>query len=725
MTMSFEGSALGNLLALLYFFIFQGAGIYVAVRLWGKEEKPLFALLMGSVFGSFLLHWSPILTAFFVGFSLLGHLLALLIPALLVFLSWKFLPKNFLSLKGKDWKGDALFYLVAGITLLYFVLTLSGHTIIPNDRGGLSAGQCTYGDMNLHLSIITHMPMAESFPVDYALLSGARLSYPFLCDSISSSLWIFGASLRFAYMLPMVFAALQCFVGLYLFAEEVLRDKKKSMLAWVMFFFCGGLGFFYFFGFDGTMSGETYTFSQIFTEYYKTPTNLIDENIRWVNTIVDMMIPQRATLFGWAMLLPVFTLLYRAVFRDKKREFIPAAILTGGLPMIHTHSFMVVGLTSAVWLLYCLITPQRGDEVIPKGKKLPTEKRYPWGIIAPIGLILMTILWNVNEKWPLSEGTLVLLYALPVGAVLLFGIYALIRAFGTSEGKTTLLYWGIFAGIALLLALPQLFTWTFRQVSENSLFRPHFNWANQEDGWNHENQYIWFYLKNIGIPAVLAFFGILTASRKKFYFVAPALFIWATAEFFTFQVNLYDNNKLLYGAYILLALLAADFIVDFGRKHIRKVSARKALSVLLVFFISISAWLSMGREYISEYEVYGKEQLDSCYFIEENTPPESIILTDNRTTNAIPSLTGRAIVCGTGTLLNPHGFGSELSRRQNDVRMMYQNPAGSMELFQEYGVDYIYVSAWERESYGVNEAELSRLFPCVYRSGNTQIYEVK
>ena len=55
-------------------------------------------------------------------------------------------------------------------------------------------------------------------------------------------------------------------------------------------------------------------FSRIFTALYETPTNLNEKMIRWVNTVCDMMIPQRATLFGWMMLFAVLFLLYRAVF---------------------------------------------------------------------------------------------------------------------------------------------------------------------------------------------------------------------------------------------------------------------------------------------------------------------------------------------------------------------------------------------------------------------------
>ena len=55
-----------------------------------------------------------------------------------------------------------------------------------------------------------------------------------------------------------------------------------------------GFGFVYFLK-------DAATFKGIFTGFYTTPTNYTTKNIVWVNPIVDLLIPQRATLFGWAV----------------------------------------------------------------------------------------------------------------------------------------------------------------------------------------------------------------------------------------------------------------------------------------------------------------------------------------------------------------------------------------------------------------------------------------
>lgn len=66
---------------------------------------------------------------------------------------------------------------------------------------------------------------------------------------------------------------------------------------------------------------RAYRFTNIFMGYYETPTNLIDNNIRWVNIMVDMLLPQRATLFGYAVLFTCIWLLWRCVFQQEKELF--------------------------------------------------------------------------------------------------------------------------------------------------------------------------------------------------------------------------------------------------------------------------------------------------------------------------------------------------------------------------------------------------------------------
>ena len=247
----FYGSAFGNILGTLYFLLFQCVGFLYIKRIFPKKGL-LFHLLTGSVSGSVLLQWIPALFAFFFGFSMTAHIMALLFVVISLVLLYVFYhPATAVSSTAptKDYRQllrrNYAFLLLAGGTFVLFCILLSTHTILPKNDG-LHVGQCTYGDLQMHLGIITSIANQQTFPPYYSISPWDRLCYPFLCDSISSSIYLFGASLRYAYMLPMYFAFFQVITGFYAIADVLFHDRAKSLAAWVLFFYNGGLGFVYF-----------------------------------------------------------------------------------------------------------------------------------------------------------------------------------------------------------------------------------------------------------------------------------------------------------------------------------------------------------------------------------------------------------------------------------------------------------------------------------------------
>ena len=325
----------------LWYLYFQVYGQLLARRCF-QSLAGFERLLLGSVCGSVAAIWLPIPFSFLFGFNLKSHLFALACSLFsLVFLIGKQPAIAGDELRRSLRRHRAFFFFLLPF-LACSVLILLSHTL-QQKNGALYTGQCGWGDMPMHLGFITSIVVQGYFPPEYSILPGERLCYPFLCDSVSSSLYLLGTPLRWAYMLPVLFALIQVFCGFYLFACAVLKSRSASLLAFVFFFLNGGLGSIYFL--------NKYTLKELFTGFYKTPTNLSAEGIRWVNVIADMLIPQRATLFGWAVLFPVLLLLFLAVFRDRRQLFLPAGILAGLLPMIHTHSYLALGLVAACWMI--------------------------------------------------------------------------------------------------------------------------------------------------------------------------------------------------------------------------------------------------------------------------------------------------------------------------------------------------------------------------------------
>lgn len=600
------------------------------------------------------------------------------------------------------------FLVLFSLTMAFWIYLLHTHTLLSDGAGALRTGQCTYGDMNMHLGFITSLAKQQTFPPDYSILPGTRLSYPFLSDSISSSLYLLGASLRFAYIFPMIFAMAHIFTAVYLFASTLSRPCGKGRhpgitLLTLLFFFCnGGLGFAYFMDWA---KEPGYGLSDIFTGFYTTPTNLIDHNIRWVNVIADMFLPQRATLFGYSVLFPALWLLYCACFQSR-REFFPlAGLFMAALPMIHTHSFLSAGIISAVWLLLWLLertSPAAG-------------LRRPGGLILALFTCILCLVQFWSRRSDVSPQVFMVLGMSLFAGAALWGcrlLYIHIRKNGWRE---LLGGWGIFLLCILVLALPQLLFWTFGQVAQGGFLRGHFNWGNQGDF------YLWFYLKNIGMPLLLILGGICACDRKKAPLFLSALFLWWIGEFIVFTPNTYDNNKLLYVAYFLLCLGAADYGVTIYEK-IKEIPGCRLLSCAFLLFASLSGLLTLGREALSDYQLYGTAQVALAEYVEENLPPDAVFLTDTRHNNEIASLTGRSIVCGADNFLYFHGL--DTADRKADLKLMYEAPLEHGNLFEKYQVDYVVISSFERSNYAVDEESFQNHFTEVFSFGDTRMYAI-
>ena len=296
-----------------------------------------------------------IIPSFIFGFTILSHIFLLIIsiiPFIILYLK-KGIPKIRKSTNKDIITKKIFFYLIVPILLLISII-LTNHILLPTSDG-VSTGQSTYGDLNLHLGIITTIKEQEKFPPDYPFLSGEKLNYPFLVDMLSSSIYLFGTSLRLSVLIPSYVICLTLIIGFYYLAHKISNSKRVATVSTLFFFLGGGLGFIYFL--NGA-KGDISVFTRMFTEFYQTPTNYIDENIRWVNPICDMIVPQRTTMAGWALIFPCLCLLIEGCKTNKRKYFVLLGILASTMPLIHTHSFLALGVISAL-LFFLYFIPSK------------------------------------------------------------------------------------------------------------------------------------------------------------------------------------------------------------------------------------------------------------------------------------------------------------------------------------------------------------------------------
>ncbi len=621
-----------NILSIAFCFIYLICGYFVS-RLIFHNKRTVIRLWMGGVRGMVMMIILPALWAFVFDFTVMAQYSAVFTALIAAGICRYVFRKNNLYLHKTRWPDEMhlaviIPFLIIGIYLFHT------HTIHP-ENGALYVGQSTYGDLAMHLGFVSSLARQKTFPPMYSILPDTAIGYPFLCDSVSANFHVLGADLRFSMLLPAVVAYLLVLMGVMLFFESRLDNKNKTVFAFLLFFIGGGLGFAYFFDMTVANPGNL---SRIFTAFYETPTNYTSHGIAWVNPIADMLVPQRATLFGWTLLFPALYMLRLAAFENETKLFIPLGILAGCMPMVHTHSFLALGILSAVYLFYDLI--------------------------------------NKCDKKKFQG-------------------------------------WIIYGGITMLLAAPQLFMFTFRQAQ--GFLRFNFNWVNSTDN------FIWFYIKNWGLLFLLLPLSYLNLNKKEQRFYNGVLVLWLIAEFIQFQPNPYDNNKLLFVLFAFTCIITANFLFDFYGK-IKDVPGREFLAVVAVFALFTSGILTLGREIVSEYQLFSKEQGETARFIKENTDADALFLTATNHNNPVAALSGRNIVCGRSIYV--HFIGLDYTQHRENVKLMYTDPENNFEkLSEEYGIDYVLFSSYERGDYNCNDNYFKSRYPVFYENGDIIIYK--
>lgn len=651
------------MIAGIYLAVYLACGI-VMVRWLLPRHSPLARAWLGMSLGLLLLMWLPALCAFALDFTAAAHLAALLPLAGLTAGCWFLRDKR--AAAPWDAREQHLFkqclWVVLPLTVLSAYLQYT-HMIRVDEWGNWNVGQSTYGDLPMHLSFITGMKNA-AFPPDYPFYPGQQLSYPFLMDSLSTTFYLLGCSLQLSVILPGTLMMALCYLGVMILAREMTLGKKTVVLAALLFFLNGGLGFLYDFDQaagleeDGSLTLVA-RIENILNGYYKTPTNQPDpNNLRWSNVIADLMIPQRTLLGGWCMVIPCFYLLYTCYEPAKRRTLggvrgqVLLGVWGGALPLIHTHSFVALALSSAGMMIYDLIH----DE-----ERAAQFKRY-----------------------------------------LRYGL------------------------IAAALAIPQLVLFTFAQVFQgegsNSFIRLWFNWVNNPYGDGElRDFYLWFYVKNIGLPVIALILALFEKDKHTRRIFSGAVLIILAAELIRFQPNAYDNNKLLYLAWMLCCMIVADWCAKVWRR-LQGMRARPVMAAIAAVVVFLSAGLTLWRECVSSYQAFNYRAVEAAEYVQDNTEEHSVFLSGTQHLNPISSIAGRTTVCGPDLWLYYHGFNT--TERKQDIEAFFTAPQDNLDILTKYDVDYIYVSSYERNDYAVDEAALDEMFDLVFENGEATIYKV-
>ncbi len=655
------------MLATLYLALYLFCGLTI-VRFLLPRQSVLSRIWLGASLGLLMMMWLPALLAFAADFSLLAHGLALIPLAGLTVGAYFLRDKSAVCGWDRDESrlGVQMLIVVLPLTILSGYLQYTHNVRVMAD-GSWWVGQSTYGDLAMHMSFVTSLKNS-AFPPDYSIFPGAQLSYPFLMDSLSTTFYLLGWGLQASLAIPGTLMMALCYMGVMCLARKMTSGGKTVVLAALLFFLNGGLGFLYDFDLAGGLENDgaltLWTrIEAILDGYYMTPTNQpTPNNLRWSNVIADLMLPQRTLLGGWCMVIPCFYLLWTAFSDPEETRLRPVILLGvwgGALPLIHTHSFLALALCSLGMMAYDLCHKSG----------LRRWKQFRW--------------------------------------YLLYG------------------------GIACLLSLPQLFGFTFNQVFQegmedayNSFLEPWFNWVNSADGAfsGMIDGYGWFYVKNIGLPFIILILALFERDSRWRHIFAGALPIILAGEFIRFQPNIYDNNKLLYLAWLLCCMIVADWCRKIWHR-MKGLRARPVIATLAAATFFLSAGLTLWRETVSEYMAFSATAVELGEYARDHTDEDATFLTGVHHLNPVASIAGRDIVCGPDLWLYYHGL--DTTERKMDIYNFYADPENNAAVLEKYGAEYILLSSYERYDYPVDLEGLERIAEKVFENREGAIYRVR
>ncbi len=777
-------------IALLFTILFALCGLCISI--YAFRSQPLIRRIwLGLVLGLLLLTWLPSLFAFVLGFTVWTQVFALLIAIALAFASLALfgLKRVFGSLHARFLCKDlACLYVIVPLFVLGAVL-FSTHILMERPDGSLAVGQVTYGDLAMHLGFISSIAEQGTFPPQYSIFPGHMVNYPFLCETSASSLVVLGATLRQAYLITALYAYLLVLAGVYFFFQEWLKTRRRAAIGTVLFFLGGGFGFAYFFdlakngaSLNALLDGGYFSnFSWLLDGFYDTPTNLPTIGLRWVNPIVDMLIPQRATLFGWAFLFPCLTLLHGFAYRKQSENLVPLGIIAGLLPLIHTHSFLALGIISAVMLMTEMIT------------KYDPKRLLKWFLYGGIACVIAAPqlfgfafrqasesgMVKPHWNWANNADSYLWFYLKNFGWLFLLMPFAFF-SMSSRDRKVYLAPLVLWAIAEMLVFQPNtydnnklLFVWfaytcglvgKFLDVAYRRLLHAIRKNSNQEA---RKKALLRFGL----FLQVLLLISLLVCLRNdgsiKWYTCCTLLFLSGLSGYLFSVSALSERMKnetllsmfpglcscylivhgfaLLYRHYtqtefsfgqpelliaivLLIASIVLTFVILLRCKPVRPFSTAYGAVALhlgiyvLTLTLTLSSFMTILRELKSEYQVYTASDVEAAEFVRENTAPDSMFLANSYHWNLISPLTGRNIVTGTSTFLYFHGIDN--SQRETDVRSMYETPEQSKDLFETYGVNYILISNAERYNYDIDLDYIKKNCPLIFANSSAEIYQV-
>ena len=288
------------------------------------------------------------------------------------------------------------------------------------------------------------------------------------------------------------------------------------------------------------------------------------------------------------------------------------------------------------------------------------------------------------------------------------------RLIGAGGARRRELLWLLPPALGVALAAPQL-AWQLSHA-QGSFLRWRLGWMSAPG----EDPFL-FWLRNLGVlTPFLVVAPWLLARWDPFWrqTLAALLVLFALGNAIRFQPHEYDNLKLLFYAFLALALIVARTLAGWWASG----GARRVAAAAVLLLATATGGLAVLRETTLAWPFLEREEVELGFALRRLTPPEARFLTADKHNHPVPIVAGRQIVLGyRGWLWT---YGASTGQHLRDVTAMYSGAPGAEELLRRYGVGYVVVGPHERRAFPVREEWLAERHPLVLETASYRVYRV-
>jgi len=275
-------------------------------------------------------------------------------------------------------------------------------------------------------------------------------------------------------------------------------------------------------------------------------------------------------------------------------------------------------------------------------------------------------------------------------------------------------------------------------------------------GWDLRGEnFLWFWLKNLGIFIPILIFGIYlifnakTQRRKDaneehqaqiqtnkrqskndtyhlplttyhlLYFYLPFLLCFFVANLVKLAPWEWDNIKVLIYWFVGSLPFAAFCLAWLWNKDKAFKIIAVGCLVVLTFSGALDIWRVASKQI--NYKVFDKDAVAVSEQIKQKTAPNALFL------NA-PTYNSAVVLSGRRSLMRYSGhlssYGIDYNERETEVKKIYSGDPAAESILKKYGIEYVLISPEEKSKLTVNE-EFFRRYPVAAEAGQYRVYQIK